>query len=637
MPIDPTWCVTEDEFDVDRNRTQETLFTTGNGYISIRGSLEEGLRDDPQNESYERNVDNISLEAVRPGKSKWGTYMPGFMAPHPRLGYQMINLPWFSDLKVADGAERLDMEQCDIPSFIRWLDMSDASLNRFVEWKTANAAILRLTFKRFAAMKHRHIVVQTLKIECLTGEANLTISGGIDSDVRTNGFDHFVRTEKGIEDDIIRMTVETNGGDEIYIASKLIAGQAIRDHEEHQHNVESRVAFTLQAGETHEIARITAVFTSRDLDGEHNIADAVELTGSDALSIEGITKAHRQAWKSIWDDADILIEGDIESQLAMRFAMYHLVRAFPEGDYRTGINSRIASGDLYCGHVFWDNEMFMVPFYLYNFPGLARDILKYRYQTLDGARSKARRYGYPGAMYAWQSAVDGEENCVAWQYPDLQIHNTADVVYGIWHYFAATKDESIIAEFGAEIFWEAARFFASRADKRSGEEHYSILGVMGPDEYTHFSHNNAYTNRLAKFALEKAVWAAEFLQKNDPTRYDEVSALIDLRDEELEQFKLIGESLRIPVDESRGLVLQSEDFEKLAPVDLDEIWSDRTKPFGLHISQERKYRSQVLKQADVLMLMHVFPNEFTQDELRTAFRLLRAEDLPRLLTLLPHP
>lgn len=125
--------------------------------------------------------------------------------------------------------------------------------------------------------------------------------------------------------------------------------------------------------------------------------------------------------------------------------------------------------------------------------------------------------------------------------------------------------------------------------------------------------------RLAKFVFKRAVWIADFPRERYPERFDEIRKLISLKKGELKAFREIGQSLIIPCDEGRGLVLQSEDFETLAPIDMDEFWTDKTKPFGLFISQERKYRSQCLKQADVLMLMHLFPHEFTGEQKRTTF------------------
>ena len=110
MEFDPLWCVRQASFRVEDNRAYESLFATGNGHFSVRGCPEEGFADDPQNASFRRDVSNISLESLRPGKSKWGTYIPSFMSRHPDLGEEMVNLPYFAGLVLRADGERLDVE-----------------------------------------------------------------------------------------------------------------------------------------------------------------------------------------------------------------------------------------------------------------------------------------------------------------------------------------------------------------------------------------------------------------------------------------------------------------------------------------------------------------------------------------------
>ena len=264
MQIDPLWCIAEDSFDVSCSRIRETLFTTGNGYISIRGCLEEGLSDDPQNLSYERRIDNISLEGVQPGKSKWGTYIPGFMARHPTLGRQMLNLPWFSDISVVERDEKLDMERSHVRKYTRWLDLRTGTINRQLEWETRSGAVLRMSFVRFAHMVHKHLIVQLLHMECLKGIAEIVVTGGIDSDVRTNGFDHFTDIKISGDTGIMKMAVETNGGDTVFIASTLLNGIPGSNVRRTARSIDTDMTFTLAEGQKREFAKLTSIFTSWD-------------------------------------------------------------------------------------------------------------------------------------------------------------------------------------------------------------------------------------------------------------------------------------------------------------------------------------------------------------------------------------
>ncbi len=472
--------------------------------------------------------------------------------------------------------------------------------------------------ERYVHMARKTLLVQTVRVVAVSGEAALAVESFIDTDVRTNGHDHFSSRDGDGREGGAWVRVETADGETAAVCSRVLPGERAWAVRFDGKRAMSFGEFEVSAGEPLRLFRVSALCTSGDAAGGDPLERAVEAVAAAVRARDGLGAEHEAAWAERWRAADVVIEGDARSQLAVRFAAYHLMRGIAEGDRRIGASSRLATGDLYSGHVFWDNETFLLPFYLYTRPEAARALAAYRRTTLDGARRKARRYGYPGAMYAWQSALEGEENCVGWQYADHQVHVSADVVLGMWHVYAATGDEGFLAKEAAEVFWEVARFWTGRADRRPGGG-YDILGVMGPDEYCHFAHNNAYTNFLARFALERAAWVYAHLGTTAPEVRGEIAERIGLTAEEVEGFRDVAAGLEVPMDAARDLVLQSEDFERLAPIDLDAVWTDRTKPFGMHVSQEHVYRVRCLKQADVLMLMFLFPTAFSREQMRVAF------------------
>ena len=623
MEFDPLWCVRQASFEVGNNRSYESLFATGNGCFSVRGCPEEGFEDDAQNVSFRRQVANISLEAVRPGKSKWGTYIPSFMARHPELGEEMVNLPYFAGLVLHADGERLDVERCEIAGHERWLDLRTGTLRRRLTWRTRSGATLRIEMERYAHMARKALLVQAVRVGAVSGEAQLAVESFIDADVRTNGHDHFASRQGGAREGGAWVRVETAGGGTVAggtaaVCSRLVPGDPAWAARFEGKRATLSKQFDVSAGKPLRLFKTSALCTSGDMEGGDPLKRAAEAVAAAVRERDALRAEHEAAWRERWEAADVVIEGDARSQLAVRFAAYHLMRGIAEGDRRIGASSRLATGDLYSGHVFWDNETFLLPFYLYTRPEAARALAAYRRTTLDGARRKARRYGYGGAMYAWQSALDGEENCVGWQYADHQVHVSADVVLGMWHTYAATGDEAFLREEAAEVLWEVARFWTARADGRPGGG-YDILGVMGPDEYCPFAHNNAYTNFLARFALERAAWLYEHLGETAPEARAAIAGRIGLAPDEVEGFRNVAAGIEVPMDAARDLVLQSEDFERLAPIDLDAVWTDRTKPFGAHLSQEHVYRVRCLKQADVLMLMFLFPTAFSREQMRVAF------------------
>jgi len=248
-------------------------------------------------------------------------------------------------------------------------------------------------------------------------------------------------------------------------------------------------------------------------DARHDPGDSARLALTRARRVgwPGVVASHAEAWGRRWEVGDVAVEGNDAAQRALRFAVYHLVSAANPEDERVSIGPRGLTGDAYLGHVFWDTEIFLLPFYTLTWPEAARALLMYRYHTLPAARAKAARLGYRGALYAWESADTGDEatppHVVG---PDGMVipilcgtqeqHISADVAYAVWHYWQATEDTAFLLEAGAEIVLETARFWASRATLED-DGRFHIRRVIGPDEYHESVDDNAYTNVLARWNL----------------------------------------------------------------------------------------------------------------------------------------
>ncbi len=327
------------------------------------------------------------------------------------------------------------------------------------------------------------------------------------------------------------------------------------------------------------------------------------LDGLSQLSYDDLLQEHAQVWQKRWEKADVVIEGDPISQLAIRASLFHLMRAHPD-DGRLAIDPKAYAGDAYRGCYFWDTEMYLLPFFLYTEPGRARRLLEYRLNSLPGAMQNAVNTGYLGARYAWEADVDGTETCPNWQYRDHEVHVTADVAYALAHYAALDLEPDFLAKDAANVIRETARYWLDRVDWRPGDDYPSLLGVMGPDEYTPISSNNSYTNRLAAFNLALAAGLA---------------AEIGLSPEELHRCADVAARLPILRSKDGSLVLQCEEFERLAEPAFERFWLDRSRSYAAQVAQEWLYRSKCLKQADVLMLMLLFPDEFSDQEVRLAW------------------
>ena len=239
------------------------------------------------------------------------------------------------------------------------------------------------------------------------------------------------------------------------------------------------------------------------------------LAAAQAQGMHDLIGRHRDVWSARWDASDIRVEGDPEAQRALRFAAYHLISAADPTDEHVSIGARAMTGVVYSGHVFWDTEIYMLPFFALTWPEAARALLMYRHHTLPAARAKAIKYGARGAFYAWESADTGEDVTPASVFGpggvvikirlgQQEQHISADVAYGAWNYWRITGDDVFLLEAGAEIIVETARFWASRAEP-GGDGQRHIRGVTGPDEYHTGVDDDAYTNWMARWNLRTAV------------------------------------------------------------------------------------------------------------------------------------
>jgi trehalose/maltose hydrolase-like predicted phosphorylase len=364
----------------------------------------------------------------------------------------------------------------------------------------------------------------------------------------------------------------------------------------------------LEPGQRARFGRTVATYTSRDPGEGHVESDCLDALDDRSVWRCGAWRPrHAAAWRRRWTAADVAIDGPAEDQRAARFAIFQLIQACPARDPSVSIGAKALSGEAYRGHVFWDTEIFMLPFFIYTWPGRARDLLRYRLHTLPGARKKAHDAGYRGAMFAWESAATGEETCPL-HVPDpktgdpvrvwcgeIEQHISADVVYGAWHAWQATGDARLRSDLLTPLAVETARFWASRVDRAGTSCH--IRDVIGPDEYHEHVDDNAFTNYMAAWNLRLA---AE-LAPDDPDAGD---------------WRAVADALVVPLDASHGIIAQDNAF-----LDLESV---PAAPLSSRVSEEpekqrmaRIWRAQVLKQADVLMLLMLWPDAFP-DRLKAA-------------------
>jgi beta-phosphoglucomutase len=466
----------------------------------------------------------------------------------------------------------------------------------------------------------------------ILGEPKIEIQSSLNGYPDNQGFDHWEQLDRGKMEQGVWLQVRTRSSHiELGMAAKMTAmgTDASWQVTNPLDYPTITIAFITTKGQTVGVEKLVTLFTSQDMELPVQAAQA-KLSNLPSYAV--LLSAHKQAWNQVWQQSDIEIEGDIKAQLAVRYNLFQLfigacshIMGECLGNSRVSVPAKTLSGLGYRGHVFWDTEIFILPFFTLTQPDIARSLLTYRYHTLDGARRKAAHSGYKGAMFAWESAATGDEMTPRWSIltdpyaeasriwcRDREIHISADIAYAIWQYWQVTGDDIWLRDYGAEVILDTAVFWMSRLEWNPKQERFELCGVIGADEYHEQVNNNAYTNRMVQWHLEKAVAVYEWLQRKFPVgaasplenRAAELAQRLQLTPEKLLQFQAAIAQMYIPYDAKTGLIEQFEGFFQLKDVNLSD-YEPRDRSIQAVLGMDETNQSQVLKQPDVLMLLYL--------------------------------
>jgi len=588
------WSLTETQFDPAQLHARETVFTIGNGYLGTRGSFEEG---------YPR-----ALPA---------TFIHGVYDDVPIVYTELANCPDWLPLVVIVNGDRFRLDQGELLRYERQLDLRRGILSRSVRWRSPGGKTIDLHFERFASLADEHVLGLRCQIKPVDFNELIEVQASINGYAENQGFNHWEWLDQGKTNRGVWLQVRTRTSRiELGMASGLtISGAETSLQVTNTPGYPTlTTAFLAAPDQVVTVENIVTVFTSREVAAPVMAAQAklAELPDYGVLR-----RAHEQAWGQAWQKSDIVIEGDSRAQLAVRYNLFQLLISAPLHDDRVSVPAKTLSGFGYRGHIFWDTEIFILPFFIFTRPALARNLLTYRYHTLNGARRKASHSGYRGAMYAWESAHTGDEVTPRWSLPhdpyaedvriwcsDREIHISADIAYAAWYYWYITGDDAWMRDYGAEIILDTAIFWGSRVEWNTKQERYEIRSVIGADEYHEYVNNNAFTNRMVQWHLEKAIFLYDWLDSGFPDRFAALKQKLKLTSERRSRWQDIVTNLWIPSDPSTGLIEQFEGFFNLKDINLDD-YEPRTRSMQAILGIESANQYQVLKQPDVLMLFYL--------------------------------
>lgn len=624
---DPLWTLVYQEYDPDNEKHREALCTTGNGYMGCRGACEE----------------SFASKHHYPGTYIAGLYnrLVSRVADREIENEDFVNIPdWTWITFRPDEGEWFDIDQAEILSFQRSLDMHTGILHRTLRVKQSDGRISRIESSRLVSMARRHLAAIRYCVTPENYEGGITLRSGLNGAIENAGVERY----NDLNQKHLRQVLETQDARAIILGVRTTQSDvSIEERAVHlvtcgdtellyPTHVESSCrkiwadfAVQVPQGESVVMEKRVAIETSIDTDVTDPRTAAIR-TMLESGNWQAVHAEHVAAWQQIWEHLDMQIEGDDDATHINRLHAYHLLStASPfNADFDAGIPARGLHGEAYRGHIFWD-EIFALPIFQVHTPDIARSLLLYRYRRLDKARANAREHGYRGAMFPWQSGSDGSEesqivhlNPVSGEWGDdyssLQRHVSLAIAYNTWQYIHTTGDQAFLEQYGAEMLLSIALFWGDRCKQNPETGRYSIKGVMGPNEFHEKQpgheegglKDNAYTNIMTVWTLERAMDALKLLPE---TRSETLREQLGITQVDLERWQDITRNIFIGMQD--GLIDQYDGFLQLKELD----WEHYKETYGDIGRMDRILKAegkspdeyQLSKQGDLLMLFFVLP------------------------------
>ena len=615
----------------------ETLFAVGNGYLGLRGNVEEGR------ETHTHGTFINGFHEVWPIRHAEEAF--GFA----RVGQTIVNVPDNKTIKLYVDDEPLLLAVADLRSYERALDFREGVLTRDITWRTPGGKTVHVKSTRMVSFPQRHLAIMTFQVTMLDFGAPVVISSQTLN--RQDGRDEYhvraaamgagvdPRKAETFEERVLDPQLHHAEDDRITLGYRchnskmtLAVGvdHAIETDSYYTQHISSdpdtgKMVYRVDAepGKTITVTKIVSYHSSRGVP-VRELVDRCRRT-LDRVDRQGVAQQYtdQRDWLAeFWDRADVEIAGEPAIQQAVRWNLFQLAQATGRAE-QSGVPAKGVSGSGYGGHYFWDTEIYVLPFLTYTSPWMAHSALRFRYNMLDAARKRAEDLAQQGALFPWRT-INGEEASAYYAAGTAQYHIDADISYALMKYVSASGDDDFLWREGVDILVETARlwadlgFWRERSVYDGAARTFHVHGVTGPDEYTTVVNDNLFTNVMARFNLAKAAEVVRRLAEHNGDMFDQLVNRLELEPHEVDDWAAAAESMSIPYDHGTGIHPQDSHF-------LDrEVWDLRStppnhRPLLLHYHPLVIYRFQVLKQADVVLAMFLQGDHFTLEEKRANF------------------
>lgn len=612
------WVLAEKDFSTELLGKCEAIMCQGNGYMGLRCATEEPYLGEQRNLFVAGTFNKFDENEV--------TELPN--------AADVLNLT----LRI--NGQRFDLTQGKILAYRRQLNLRTGEMVRTIRWQTPAGVVLDLEFKRIVSFARLHVIAQSVTIRA-DRDVSLVVESGINGQMTNTGSQHFSEGEKRLYDGAVMQYTQTTIQSKIDFFFNTRLRFFVNGAEQQEkgfitmdrRRIDMRYTLELAAGQALTIEKVSTVHTSRDKDAEgvdfkemqaRTLAQAEE---AQAMGYQALADESAAAWNErVWDRVTVTVESEDEfDALALHFAQYHLYVMTPAHDNRMNVGAKGLSGEAYKGHTFWDTEMFILPYFNFTDPAIAKSLEEYRYLSLPGAHKKAASNHYKGAQFPWEAAwLDDGEVTPVWGAADIvtglptkiwsgfiEEHITADVVYGLWQYCTVAGDQDFMDKAGYELMMDTAIYWVSRmTEKEDGKLH--ILDVVGPDEYKEHVDDNAFTNYMAHWNIQKAIEYHDLLKAEKPKLFAKLDAKLGLA-QAYAQWTGAVERIYLPQPREDGVIPQNATYLQLKDIDLTKYKNqDHVGSLFEDYNLEQVNQIQVTKQADILLLFLLMEDLFDQ-------------------------
>ncbi len=645
------WNIIYNEWDPEKHPLRESLCTLGNGYFATRGALEESKANEYNYPgTYLAGGYNRAISKIKNKKIE---------------NEDLVNWPnWLYLTYKIDGSDWFNLNELHVLEFTTNLDLREGVLERKMRFRDNKDRETSLISRRIVSMDDPHVagIEWTFTPENWSGK--ITVRSGIDGNITNRGVERYNDlngTHLEIQDK------DAFGDNSIYLVSQtlqskitmaqaaslkmFVNGEKVELEPKTINNKNSifqEIKIECEKLQPFRLEKLVSVFTSRDFAISDPLNEAM-LKINRLESFSFIYQQQKIAWAHIWEFGNVDLDAKGNEPLILRLHIFHIYQTVSQNSIGRdiGVPSRGWHGEAYRGHIFWD-ELYIFPYINLHMPQLARSLLMYRYQRLSNARHEARKSGYRGAMYPWQSGSNGREESQRihlnpksgrWiaDNSSLQRHINAAIPYNVWQYYQTTGDMDFLSEYGAEMILSTALFWSDIAEFNPKTDRYEIRGIMGPDEY-HSGYpetdkpglnNNAYTNFMAVWVVQCAQTVLEMFDEKD---VNQLSVKVGFNEDDIEHWKVLTKKMYIPfIDDD--IILQYEGFDKLKDLD----WKKYRSKFGdvlrldriLEKEDDSPNNYKASKQADVIMLFYLFSSDELIKVLKNLGYDFKKESIPK--------